>query len=364
MIWLVFLIITLAAVAALFLVPNLAEASHHPAAEIYRNQLQELAREEADGLIGAAEAKSARLEIERRLAATLRGATNTPARATHPRSLAIAGALIMVGSSLGIYTMLGRPDLSPSPVAQQQPEVPTGVAEMIARLELDLAKAPDDVEKWRTLAWAQSRVLRFSDSAKNYEKALALSPNDAEIKTSLAEALTQADGKQVPERARLLFAEALMANNKNTLAAYYLGIADEQAGNFEAALTRWRELAKADGLQPTNRDVIRKHLIAMGAKTNQDVKASLEQLDKGMAPAAPLDSGDMAQIDGMIAGLAQKLADNPDNLDGWKMLIRSLQVRQGPAAAREALMQAEKVYKDQVEAKAALKQLADELKLQ
>jgi cytochrome c-type biogenesis protein CcmH len=361
MIWLVFLIITLAAVAALFLVPKLAEASHNPAAEIYRNQLQELAREEAEGLIGAAEAKSARLEIERRLAATLRGRANTPARATQPRSLAIAGALIMVGSSLGIYTMLGRPDLSPSPVAQQQPEVPAGVAEMIARLELELAQSPDDLEKWRTLAWAQSRIQRFSDSAKNYEKALALSPDDAELKTSMAEALTQADGKQVPERARQLFAEALAANNKNTLAAYYLGVADEQAGKFEAALVRWRELAKAEGLQPTNRDVIRKHLIAMGAKTNQDVKASLAQLDRATAPA---ESDDNARIDGMIAGLAQKLVDNPDNLEGWKMLIRSLQVRQGTAAAREALMQAEKVYKDRADAMAALKQLADELKLQ
>jgi cytochrome c-type biogenesis protein CcmH len=361
MIWLFFLVITLAAVAALFLLPKPVDAPHNPAAEIYAKQLQELTRDEADGLIGAAEAKSARLEIERRLASALRGASNVPGRATQPRSLAIAGALIMLGSALAIYTMLGRPELSPSPTAQQQPEVPTGVAEMIARLELDLAKSPDDVEKWRTLAWAQSRMLRFSDSAKNYEKALALSPDDAEIKTSLAEALTQADGKQVPERARILFNEALVASSKNTLAAYYLGIADEQAGKFEMALTRWRDLAKADGLQPANRDVIRKHLIAMGAKTNQDVKASLEQLDRASAPA---ESGDMARIDGMIAGLAQKLVESPDNLEGWTMLIRSLNVRQGSEAAREALTQAEKVFKDRAEAKAALKQLADELKLQ
>jgi cytochrome c-type biogenesis protein CcmH len=360
MIWLVFLLITLAAVAALFLAPKPADASHNPAAEIYKNQLKELAREERDGLIGAAEAKLARLEIERRLAATLRGTSNITASATQPRSLAIAGMLIMLGSALAIYTTLGRPELSPSPVAQQQPEAPTGVAEMIARLEQDLAKSPDDVEKWRTLAWAQSRILRFADAAKNYEKALALLPQDAEIKTSLAEALTQADGKRVPERARQLFAEALAASSKNTLAAYYLGVADEQAGNFEAALARWRDLAKADGLQPENRNVIRKHLIAMGAKTNQDVKASLDQLDRQTAAVEPDDN---ARIDGMIAGLAQKLVENPDNLEGWKMLIRSLQVRQGSDAAREALQQAETVYKDRAEANAALKQLADELKL-
>ena len=28
-------------------------------------------------------------------------------------------------------------------------------------------------------------------------------------------------------------------------------------------------------------------------------------------------------IDGMVAGLAAKLEDNPENLDGWVMLIRS-----------------------------------------
>jgi cytochrome c-type biogenesis protein CcmH len=361
MIWLVFLLITLGAVAALFLVPKQESLAHNPAAEIFKNQLQELAREETAGMIGAEEARAARLEIERRLAAALRTSAKAPAHATAPRRFAIPGALLMMGVSLALYTSLGRPDLAPSPVAQQQPDMPAGVAEMIARLEADLAKSPDDLEKWRTLAWAKSRMQRYADSAAAYEKAFALAPDDTEIKTLLAEALTQAGGKQIPERAHKLFTEALATNAGNTMAAYYLGLADEQAGNFEAALARWRTLAKADGLQQTNRDVIRKHLIAMGAKTGQDVTASLQDLDRTTTQAEPEDS---ARIDGMIAGLAQKLVDNPDNLEGWKMLIRSLQVRQGETAAREAMAQASKVFKDRADATAELKKLGEELKLQ
>jgi cytochrome c-type biogenesis protein CcmH len=367
MIWLVFLLITLAAVAALFLMPRQETVTQNPAAEIFKSQLQELTREENDGLIGEGEAKAARIEIERRLAAALRTSAEAPtnmtqARTTQTRRLIIPAALIMLGSSLALYTSLGRPDLAPSPIAQQQPDIPAGVAEMIARLEQDTVKTPDDVEKWRMLAWAKSRVGRFSDSAKAYEKALGLSPEDTEIKTALAEMLTLSEGKQVPARARKLFEEALAADSKNKLANVYLAMADEQAGAFEPALERWRRLASMEGLQPGNRDVIRRHLIALGAKTKQDVTASLALLDRNTQTAQEPD--DMARIDGMIAGLAQKLVDNPDNLEGWKMLIRSLQVRQGTQAAREAMSQATKFFKDRADARAELKTLGEELKLE
>lgn len=76
-----------------------------------------------------------------------------------------------------------------------------------------------------------------------------------------------------------------------------------------------------------------------------------------------LTAAESDMVDGMIKSLAQKLIANPDNLEGWKLLIRSLQVKQGQDAALQALSQAQTVFSNQPAKLSAINNYALELKL-
>jgi cytochrome c-type biogenesis protein CcmH len=230
MIWLIFVILALAAAAALFHETRQGVVDANPAAQIFKNQFQELEREERDGLIGAEEARAAKLEIERRLAGALRTTSYREAHYTKPRSLLIGASLLIMGASLGLYAQLGRPDLAPSPSAQREVPTPEGVDAMIAKLEQRLQTTPDDAEGWRMLGWAQTRLQKFDRAVAAYEKAAALEPENIDFKSALAEVLTLQADQIVSPRARSLFEDVLKSNPRDSMAAYYLGIADEQAG--------------------------------------------------------------------------------------------------------------------------------------
>src|SRR6185437_476467 len=83
---------------------------------VYRDQLDEIRRDRATGLIGEAEAEAARVEVSRRLiAAADADAAERPAgnksALVHRRMTAIAGLVLMPAGALALYFTLGSPDL-------------------------------------------------------------------------------------------------------------------------------------------------------------------------------------------------------------------------------------------------------------
>ncbi|MGA1275784.1 MAG: c-type cytochrome biogenesis protein CcmI, partial [Gemmobacter sp.] len=83
---------------------------------VYRDQLEEVARDAARGVIGPAEAEALRSEIGRRMleadragrGAAVAGAGDGPSG----RLVAAGLAGVAVIGALGLYLMLGRPDLA------------------------------------------------------------------------------------------------------------------------------------------------------------------------------------------------------------------------------------------------------------
>src|SRR4051812_13051897 len=84
---------------------------------VYRDQLDEIGRDRAAGLIGESEAEAAQVEVSRRLLAAAEAAGSTPAEASATASLyrrrsALVVALVVL--SLGtssLYLALGSPSL-------------------------------------------------------------------------------------------------------------------------------------------------------------------------------------------------------------------------------------------------------------
>jgi cytochrome c-type biogenesis protein CcmH len=116
---------TAAAIAAVLfpLVRRRAEEFSGNDTAVYRDQLGELDRDRAAGLIGKSEAEAARVEISRRLlaaadadAAESATAAFDPTSAARFRRFIIAAALLLLPAGAGaLYLQLGSPDFAAMP---------------------------------------------------------------------------------------------------------------------------------------------------------------------------------------------------------------------------------------------------------
>ena len=323
--------------------------------EVYRDQLIELDRELARGAITQDQFEAARAEIGRRILSSADHAENTrPAWvSTNGRMLAAALVVAIPVGALGGYLALGRPGLPGQPFAsrEHQPDVPPGVAEAVARLAQRLEQQPGDPEGWRLLGESYKRMGRLKDAVAALRRAATLAPGHAELHASLGEALAWADQGAVTDEARQAFGAALRIDPKEPRARYYLALGRAQSGDVRGALDGWVALARdADPNAPWLSNV--REQIAEAAR---QLNVSVPELRTGATARPGPDAQAMAAVQamppeeraamirGMVDGLAARLDENPDDLDGWLRLGRSYTVlgereRAADAYKRAALL--------------------------
>ncbi|TGV94001.1 c-type cytochrome biogenesis protein CcmI, partial [Mesorhizobium sp. M2D.F.Ca.ET.145.01.1.1] len=118
--------------------------------EVYRDQLAELDRDAARGLIRPAEAAEARAEIARRILrlgnADITGKTSGRAASVTARLVATVAVLAVPLVSWGFYSQIGSPDLPSQPLSERLAKNPadSSVDELVARAEAHLAANPSD----------------------------------------------------------------------------------------------------------------------------------------------------------------------------------------------------------------------------
>src|SRR6187551_1405126 len=79
---------------------------------VYRDQLEEIGRDRAAGLIGEREAEAARVEVSRRLLAAADAAVPAPSRddGSRRRAAALAALILLPLGAAALYVRLGSPD--------------------------------------------------------------------------------------------------------------------------------------------------------------------------------------------------------------------------------------------------------------
>src|SRR5947199_9701466 len=80
---------------------------------VYRDQLDEIARDRAAGLIGEAEAEAARVEVSRRLIAAadaVHGDPSVPGGRLRRRIAAVVALIVIPVFAAGLYLTLGAPE--------------------------------------------------------------------------------------------------------------------------------------------------------------------------------------------------------------------------------------------------------------
>ena len=223
---------------------------------------------------------------------------------------------------------------------------------MIARLEQQVAAAPDDLEGWLRLGRAYALSALPAKAVGAYERAVALDGDEAEIHAALAEARIEAAGGVVTEKAGADLQRALELDPGNARARFYQGLALLQSGEREQALDAWSALAGDAPADAPYLPVLRERITALAEDLGVDVAEVLpEPATAAAEPPRGPSAAQMAELQGrppeeqaemirgMVKGLAARLEQQPDDVEGWRMLARSYGVLGESAKAAEAAQQ-------------------------
>ncbi len=356
--WVIVVLVALVVVAAL-LVPMLRHraAPTDSAAfdmEVYRDQLRQIDRDRAEGLIDDAEAEAGRTEVGRRLLAADSRRKDKPAG---PRTRPGMGAALAVGilvpvCAVLLYSDLGVPGLPGFPYSERgaqerdrKPELRVLAKQLEQRMKTD----PTNVRGWILLGRTYVELTEYDKAVKIYDKALTYDGGNAELRSAYGEALVLKDQGIVTPGARQVFETVLKAAPKNPRALFYLAVADEQAGKLHEALDRWRTLLEASPPDAPWAPIARQHATKTASALGLDPAKALPQAPpaaKGptaedMAAAQSMTPDERrTMIESMVQRLADRLKDKPDDLDGWLRLGRAYTVLQKHAEARDALAKA------------------------
>ena len=344
--WIVIALLT-AVIAVVLLGPLLRGVNAVPEgaageAAVYRDQLRELERDKALGLISGDEAEYARAEIGRRLLSTAgdKGAGDGKT-ASGGRHLLAQGFIIVCLPAIGIglYLMTGSPDMPSQPLAARLENPGNNVELLVAKAERHLAANPNDGAGWDVLAPIYFKTSRLGDAQLAYRNAIRLlGPSPARM-TGLGETLVEANDGVVTADARAAFEEALKLGSSDPRAQFYLALSLEQGGKRAEARAAFEALAKASPADAPWLPLVNQHIAmntgdapmaapaAPGNPTAADVAAA-QDMTAG-------DRNDM--IRGMVAGLDAKLKEDPNNFQGWMRLVRSYVMLKEPDRAIEAL---------------------------
>ena len=263
----------------------------------------------------------------------------------------IAGAALVLAVAAIGYRITNEAD---APVTAEAPGGPVEVLERSAR------ENPADAGAWQRLGIAYFDGGRFADAASAYARASEADPDNAALWSSMGEALVMASEREpMPARAKAAFAKAIALDPKDPRARYFLAVDKDLSGDHRGAIDDWLALlADTPPGAPWEADLTR--TIEQVGKINDIEVASRIAQAAGKRPAAApahpafdaipgpspeqlaaagsIPPGEQrAMAEGMVARLEARLVDDPSNVDGWMMLMRSRKTLGQDAAAAKAL---------------------------
>jgi cytochrome c-type biogenesis protein CcmH len=253
--------------------------------------------------------------------------------------LAVAAGLSTMAVGLGAYALLGEPQIALSDLTGASR---TDYRALITTLARRMPQRPGDIEGWALLGRGYLALGNPVQAEKAFARAVEASKAiqgaaPPELLANYGEAMAEAAG-QVTKEAEAAFREALQENPRDLVSRYYVGLALATRGDKAGALQLWEGvLADAPPNTPWR-----------SALVNQ--LAALKAESGGAAP------NPMA----MVAQLAARLESNPDDINGWVMLIRAYAVLGDKPKAVAALTRARSVFSNQAPAQAALAKVAED----
>ncbi|MEX6505607.1 c-type cytochrome biogenesis protein CcmI [Jiella sp. M17.18] len=346
--------------------------------EVYASQLRELEADVERGTMAESEAETARAEIGRRLLKAAEKARAAKARRLgqgwrRPAMLAaiLAVVLIIPALTTTLYTIYGGRALPDEPLAARTtpPGSDMSMDQIVAAAEKRLRDNPNDGKGWDLLAPVYLQIDQPKKAETAYRNAIRLLGPTASREGGLGEAIAQVAGGEVTDEAKAAFERALKINPDYLPAQFFLALDASQEQRAADAEARWSKLIAASpknapwmqiaqaGLADARMRQGKSSGLPDGATASAapqpGAPAGAAQGPAGapgptasdMAAAASMSAKDrQAMIESMVAQLADRLQQNPNDVEGWKRLIRSYSVLGQPEKAAAAYDKAQRSF--------------------
>ena len=320
---------------------------------VLRDRLTETQREVEQGLLSPEEAKSVEVEISRQILNLVadRESRDKEAGAAAPgisRKLPFALIALVPAGALALYALLGSPGEPGQPFAGEQASGgavaqhdAADLGNSMTKLAERLKESPEDIDGWILLARSYAATGQYQAAVDAFGNALKLAPDNLELRGTYGETLVTAMGGIVTPEALEHFTAINKAVPGDKRSRYYLGLAAAQSGRGREALDVWLALqseAAADApwlpaLQARIRQVSEEYGIDVASQP-APVKAAPRSeggpTAEQVAAMQALPADEQANmIRSMVARLADRLADEPEDIEGWLRLARSYRVLGG-----------------------------------
>jgi cytochrome c-type biogenesis protein CcmH len=287
---------------------------------VYRDQLEEIERDRAAGLIGGQEAEAARVEVSRRLIgaadAQAQGAAavSKTAAIRHRRLIAVIALVLLPLGAGGLYLAVGSPSLPGQPLWARGTDSQS-IERLVAQVEEHLASNPDDARGWEVIAPVYLRLGRYEDAVKARRSALRAGGETAKRQADLGEALVANANGIVTADAKAAFERAVALNAEDVKSRYFLGLAAQQDGRAADAAKIWQSLLGGAPPDAPWADFVRSELAKLGPGPTADQVAAAKSLPE---------NDQMAMVRSRVEQLSDRLhRKDGSDLGGWLQLMNS-----------------------------------------
>lgn len=254
--------------------PLLQSRPHHAVSSvelntsIYRDHLNNLERDFANGQLDAAELESARNELQLRLLEDTRTEPNAaplPSTASAKKTALILALLLPLGTAAS-YWWLGTPSaIDPQAsrrVGQEQ------IQKMVEQLAAKLQANPNNPQGWAMLGRSYKVQGRYAEAAKAYANAGSVVDSNADMLVEYADVLALSQDSNLQGLPTELLTKALALDPKHPMAMLMMGVSAYQREDYRSAIAHWDKLLL--DLEP-------------GSEDAQQVESNIAQAKQRMA---------------------------------------------------------------------------------
>lgn len=373
-----------------------ARAGTVPAAaydlRVYRDQLKEVEKDLARGVVDEADADRVRAEISRRIlaadAAMRTEQVEADARRGAPLLMGAVLSVLLVGGSLWLYWQIGapgygdlaladrialaddarknRPDQAQAeaslPAYVAPPDISPDYVALVEQLRTAVESRPDDLQGHRLLVQNEANLGNFRAAAKAQGEVMRILADAATSADwgDYADMLVLAAGGYVSPEAEAALNEALARDPKNAPARYYTGLMLAQTGRPDQGFRIWDQLLRegpedAPWIEPilaqieglARRAGVNYQLPEIGGGSGVARGPTAEDIEAAgdLSPTERLE-----MIEGMVQGLSDRLATEGGPVEDWAQLITALGVLGNTGAARAIYDNAVQVFAEDTRA--------------
>ncbi len=363
---------------------------------VYKDQLAEVDRDLARGVLTEAEAEAVRTEVSRRLLEADKRAAEDKVSATATLPAVVAVVVVLIGGGALLYQQIGAAGYPDLPMAQRladidaaaanrmgqvaaeaqaapnMPDLPQGDAQfmdLMEKLRATVEARPDDLRGLGLLAENEAKLGNFAAAREAQTRVLEIkgdAANEIDLLTAIDIMVFGAGGYVSPE-AETLIRQLVQIAPESGAGRYYAGLTMAQNGRPDQAFPIWRRLLESSPPQAPWVPVIRAEIggIAAAAGINYSLPAVSGPSADDIAAAQGLSDEDrLAMIQGMVEGLAARLASDGGTPEEWARLISALAVLGETERATAILGEARTVFAESAEAIALIEGAAAQAGLQ